>query len=148
MTILRDGWLMALIESEIVSVNASVEKVFDFLKDINNFRLLLPEDKLESWEANETDCFFSIKGLPSIRLCLEATVANSSVILVTVDKKPLDMQLTFNLQDNIKKTCDLQVVIDVEINNFMLSMVQKPLENFINMFGVKLNEIMQDNQAG
>ena len=68
-----------VIESDKVTVKASSEEVFNFLKDAQNIYHLLPQDKISEWKADETQCSFKIQGAATISLVQDELTPNSGV---------------------------------------------------------------------
>lgn len=136
---------MALIKSDIIQLECIVESAFAFLHDLNNLQQLLPEEKLEKWSATKSDCTFCIQGLPSISLHRQASIEPSSITLVTIDKKPVELQMMFYLEKSESGQSILRAEIDASVNPFMMNMVKQPLTNFLNGLGEKLKEVLRDN---
>ena len=57
---------MTKIESKHVTVNNTQQEVFAFLGDLNNFRELLPQDKISEWKSDKNFCSFKVNGMNTI----------------------------------------------------------------------------------
>ena len=54
---------MAKIESKTGKVEEQDEIIFDFLADFNNYRKLIPPDKVREWESGTDWCSFTVDGI-------------------------------------------------------------------------------------
>ena len=77
------------------TVNQTPENVFNFLFDINNFKELFPEDKVENWNSTNEFCTFRIKGMTDIGLKRVAATPNSLIYLDSYTLKSESLTLTF-----------------------------------------------------
>jgi len=58
---------MTRIESEMQTINSSIETVFNFLSNFNNFEKLMPE-QIINWKSTEDTCSFTIKGMTDLSM--------------------------------------------------------------------------------
>ena len=79
---------MTTIETEHKTSNSSQENLFNFLSDLNNFEVLMPEDKIEKWTSDEGQCEFTIKGMARIGLKKESSVPNDLIKISSFGKVP------------------------------------------------------------
>lgn len=131
---------MTKVESRIGEIKAKDETVYRFLTDFNNFRDLVPGDKISNWESSEDHCRFSINGIGDVGLNI-------------LEKKPFNTikyggdslaNVHFNLWIQLKRIEDTDTRVKITIKadlNPMLSMVaKKPLQDFVNILVDKLEE--------
>lgn len=127
------------IESKTVMVPASSEKVFKYVSDLNNFKNLLPADRISDWESREDYCSFKVQGTATIDLHLKSSEPFSLLLLESGDKSPFPIKLNIHLVDEGDQTKAFQIM-DAEINPFLSMMVQKPLANLFDYIADKLVE--------
>ncbi|WP_142785454.1 SRPBCC family protein [Changchengzhania lutea] len=118
------------LESPKISVEKSPQDVFDFLSDIKNFELLMPEN-ISKFEVLDDDKFlFALKGMPEIVLKKKETMPPNKIILGAAGGK-----LDFSLIGNITKVNDTQSEVQLEFkgdfNPMMAMMIKKPITKFI-----------------
>jgi len=81
------------IESKHVEINKSVQSVFDFVKDFNNIKQLLPQDKISDWNSDFDQCSFKIQNAAVIPLVKESVVEPNIIHIVTGEKTPFPFTL-------------------------------------------------------
>lgn len=133
---------MTKIESDVVAIEQSQEKVFAFLTDFNNFEKLMPKEVTE-WKATKDTCSFNISGMAKVALKIESTVPNSKVHIASVDGGKLPFAFTLDALINAtgENTCTGQLIFKGDIPIFIRPMVSGPLEKFFNSLAHKMKEI-------
>jgi len=130
------------IESKKVRINASREEVFNYVSDLNNFKDLLPMDKISDWESRKDFCSFKIQGTATIDLHLEKAESPSSLHLKGGEKAPFPIALDIFFDEADGLTEVYQEVV-AEVNPFLKMMVQKPLTNLFDFIADRLQEKFQ-----
>ncbi len=122
------------------TVNQTPENVFNFLMDMNNFKQLFPEEKVENWNSTEEYCTFRIKGMTDIGLKRVAATPSSLIYLDSYGKVPFKFTLNLfvSATDDNKTLAHLE--FDGDVNPFLKLMVETPLTNFFNILVEKLVE--------
>lgn len=133
---------MTKIESDVVAIEQSQEKVFAFLTDFNNFEKLMPKEVTE-WKSTKDTCSFNISGMAKVALKIESTVPNSKVHIASVDGGKLPFAFTLDALINAtgENTCTGQLIFNGDIPIFIRPMVTGPLEKFFNSLAHKMKEI-------
>ena len=121
---------MTTIESDKVDVNSSVENTFQFLSDFNNYEGLMP-DQITSWESNEDECSFNIKGMASIGMRIDDKVNGNEIRIKSTNKSPFRFDLNCFL-DGEGGTCTSYMVFESDLNPMLQMMVEKPLGSLFN----------------
>ncbi|MGB6153488.1 MAG: SRPBCC family protein [Pricia sp.] len=128
------------IETPNTSVARGDKEVFDFLAELKNFEILMPEniDKFEM--INENRFLFSLKGMPEIVLERKHQTPNSQIVLGAASQK-----LPFTLTADIAKVSEneSQVALSFEgkFNAMMGMMIKKPITNFMGTLSENLRKI-------
>lgn len=122
---------MPKIESRIGKINASEEKIFTFLSDLNNFRNLIPEDRVKDWESTEDTCSFSVEGLGRFGLRIIEKEPNKLIKISSDDQTPISFLLWTQIQKVEENESRLRISVDVTVNPFMAVMIKNPLQNFV-----------------
>jgi carbon monoxide dehydrogenase subunit G len=129
---------MTIINGKNVTVNKPVSQVYNFLLDLNNFKQLLPEDKISNWESTSESCSFKIQNVATIGLSLNNKIENKEVKLVSTDKSPFSFDLTIMLTEMGDNSCKVDQVCNADINSFLKMMVEKPLTALFDHIADKL----------
>lgn len=131
------------IESKTVTVPASPEKVFTYLANINNFKNLLPQERISEWESKEDYCSFKVQGTATIDLHLKSAKQFSELHLESGDKAPFPINLTVFLSENDNGTKAYQIM-EAQVNPFLKMMVEKPLANLFDYIADRLVDEVKD----
>lgn len=129
-----------LIETPKTNIPKGDKEVFDFLTELKNFEMLMPEniDKFEL--INENRFIFSLKGMPEIVLERKSQTPNSQIVLGAASEK-----LPFTLTADIAKVGinESQVALSFkgEFNAMMGMMIKKPITNFMGTLSENLGKI-------
>tara|TARA_R110000868_G_scaffold197243_5_gene443372 strand:- start:84 stop:488 length:405 start_codon:yes stop_codon:yes gene_type:complete len=121
---------MTTIETSIAVSPNNISKLFGFLCDMRHFEQILPQDKVEKWEAEEDQCSFTIKGMSRIGLKRKSVEAPSTIFIESHGKVPFDFELEIQLKEQAEDQTSVQIIFQGEINAFLKMMVEKPLKNF------------------
>jgi carbon monoxide dehydrogenase subunit G len=118
------------LESQKVIINTSAQDTFNFLKDVKNFKSLMP-DNISKFEVLENDKFlFALKGMPEIVLKLKEIKEPNLIVLGAAGGK-LDFTLTGYITEIGTNQSDVKLVFSGEFNAMMAMMIKKPISSFI-----------------
>lgn len=131
---------MTKIESEKVEINNSVESVFTYLGNFNNFQKLMPE-QVANWSSTEDECSFTISGMATIGMKIIEKKPFTEINIISNGKVPFNFNLKVLLTDALENKSTGQLVFEAELNPMLKMMVEKPLGNFFNMLASKLKDI-------
>lgn len=132
---------MTRIESEIVPINHSQEKIFNFLNDFNNFQELMPS-QVSNWTCTKESCSFTINGMAAVGMRIASSVPNEKVSIVSEGGKlPFAFTLDALIRPAGENSCTGQLIFEAEIPPFIAPMVEGPLRNFFNLLAKKMSEI-------
>ena len=126
-----------IIDSTKVTVNASQEEVFNFLKDMRNIIHLLPQDKISDFKATENDCSFKVQGGVIISLLQNGDEGHGKIKMKSGEKSPFPFELDVNTSISEKGT-EGYLHFDGEVNMFLKMMVEKPLTALFNYMSNEL----------
>jgi len=132
---------MTIIDTEKKVSKNSINKLYAFLYDMNNFEKLMPSDKIEKWESSEDQCEFTIKGMARIGLKRIDSQKPNWIKLSSFGKVPFKFDLKIDLEEASADETKTQIHFEGDINPFMKMMVEKPLKNFFNMLVDKTAEL-------
>jgi hypothetical protein len=132
------------IESKKAIVNTSAEKAFNFISDFNNFKNLLPDDKISDYQSTSDSCSFNINGMANISMRIKSRFPNSKLEVVSDGKNPFNFLLTILLDEKTENSCEAVIIFEADVNPFVKMMIETPLTNFFNMLSEKLPQIKFD----
>lgn len=127
------------IESKKVSVNAPAQTVYDYVSNLNNFRELLPQDRIAEWESDTDWCSFKVQGTATISLKIKESTPPNSLVLENGQTTPFPITVHIHIRDVDGGSEAYQQVV-AEVNPFMKMMVEKPLHNLFDFIADRLQE--------
>jgi hypothetical protein len=130
------------IESEIVTINCLPEKVFNFIGNFDNFAKLLPE-QVENWQSTGDSCSFEVKGLATLGLRITEKTPFTKVRMKGEGKLPFNFSIDTLIKEIIPQQCQVQLVIESDMSQFIALMAASPLRNFVDAVVKKLKIEME-----
>jgi len=130
------------IESEKISINCAAEKVYNFLGNFDNFASLLP-GQVANWQSTGDSCSFEVKGLAKLGLRITDKIPFTKISMKGEGKIPFGFSLNAFFIENSSEQCQVQLVIDADMNPFIAMMAEKPLQNFVDLLLPRLKEEME-----
>jgi len=128
------------IESEIVEINNSSEKIFNYLSDFRNFETLMPH-QVTNWTATNDECSFTLNGMATIGMKIIEKTPFSKITINSNGKVPFEFQLFVFIIEKGLANCTGQLIFESDLNPMLKMMVVKPLGNFFNMLAHKMKDI-------
>ena len=134
---------MTKFESSIKQIPYSQEAVYAKLSDLSHLESIkdrLPADKVKDLTFNADSLSFSVAPVGQISLsiierepckCIKFEASNS----------PLPFNLWIQLLPVEENVCKMRITVGLELNPFMKSMVQKPLQEGIEKMAETLSQI-------
>lgn len=130
------------IESQKALINCQPQKVYDFLTNFDNFKRLLP-DQVANWQSTGDSCSFEVKGLAKVGLRITSKTPYTEIIMIGEGKLPFGFSFETFIRQVETQQCQVQMVIDADMNPFIAMMAEKPLQNFVDLILPKLKEEME-----
>tara|TARA_R110002050_G_scaffold147861_4_gene273958 strand:+ start:22239 stop:22631 length:393 start_codon:yes stop_codon:yes gene_type:complete len=121
-------------------VNKSSKEVFDFLNDVKNFEILMPENISKFELINEDRFLFALKGMPEIVLQKKQQTPHSQLILGAASDK-LPFTLTADIVAINENESEVTLSFEGEFNAMMAMMIKSPINNFIGTLSENLSKI-------
>ncbi len=129
------------IESKTVEIAREPEAIYGFLQDMNNFKELLPQDKISEWKADENSCSFKVQGAATIGLQRVGGNEPNLVNMKSTDRAPFPFTLNVHIEDQGDGACKAHQVFEADINAFLKMMVENPLRNLFDHIADRMAEI-------
>ena len=124
------------IQSNTVVVNSLKNEIITFLSNAENLWLILPQEKITDFKANQNECSFKVQGGIIISLVQNGHDLNK-LFLKSGEKTPFPFTLTVNLDEQDNKTQGY-LLFDGEVKPFLKLLVEKPLTALFNYMSEKL----------
>ena len=124
---------MLKLESKIGSINSSDEKIYNFLSDFNNFRSLIPEDKIKNWESTKESCKFSLDGLGEPGMKIIEKEPNKLIKITGAEGSKFNFFFWMQLKQVEENDTRIKLTLHAELNPMIQMMAKKPLQDFLDM---------------
>ena len=131
---------MTKLESNIVEINNSQEKIYNFLSDLNNFEKLMPE-QVTKWKSTGDYCSFTISGMADLSMSIKEKIPFSKIEIISSEKSPFDFKLNCELQNIKENQVKAQIIFIAELSTMLEMLAKNPLQNLVNILADKLKEI-------
>jgi hypothetical protein len=128
------------IDSEVVEINNSVNTIFNYLSDFNNFENLMPS-QVTNWSSSTDECVFTINGMATIGMKIIEKTPSTKISIISNGKVPFEFKLFVYLTEKDVTSCTGQLAFESDLNPMLKMMVVKPLGNFFNILAQKMKEI-------
>jgi len=111
--------------------------LFEYMSNFNNFKHLLPTEKIENFTCMSDQCSFGIKGMTSLTIKLKNKINPSQITFETSGLAKFIFTLHIHLLENQSNN----VQLEGDMNPFIKVMAEKPLNDLINVMALKLSEL-------
>lgn len=136
---------MTEISSEEIQISRSAEKVFNFLKDLRNFKNLMPSD-VADFSATEQEANLNLKGLGQFTINLTEQNPSRQIRLTPKGKLPFKFDIEWLITDK-GESSSVVGKINAELNMFMKMMAEPKLRSFLEKQAHKLKEYLETEIA-
>lgn len=119
------------LESKIGKITSPEERVYNFLTDFNNFKDLIPEDKLQNWQADEDSCRFTINPIGETGVKIIKKEPYKLIKLTGIEESKFDFTLWVQLKQKEEKDTRIKLTLEAELNPMLQMMAKKPLQEFL-----------------
>ncbi len=121
------------IESKIGQAAHSDRKIFEFVSNFDNFKDLLPANKISEWESSQDRCSFRVDPLGKIGLLI---VEKEAWKLIKIESDPGFSSHQFTLWIQLKavseKDTRIRITIEPRVNKMLQPMIKGPLQKLAN----------------
>jgi carbon monoxide dehydrogenase subunit G len=131
---------MTIIESN-AEINLPVDKVYQFLADLNNHQQLMPEN-IYNWSSTADNASFTIQNMAKLAIHISERVENQKLVAVPTEKPPFDLSLQWTVKDNGNGTTTATHTIQADLNMMMKMLASGPLQKLADYQTKKLKEIL------
>ncbi len=127
------------VESKIVKIPNTDERIFKFLSDFRNFDRFMPPD-VQNWQSEEDTCSFTIRGQNAGLQFVQKEPYNTLKITGS-SQTPYNFYFWIQLKHLGNYETALKMTIKAELNMIMRTAVKKPLKKFLDQLADQLKLI-------
>jgi carbon monoxide dehydrogenase subunit G len=129
------------IESKIGNINGSSERVYSFLSNFNNFKHLIPPDKVKEWQSTEDSCHFKVEGIGETGLRIIEKEPFSTIKITGEEGSKFDFHFWIQLKEPAPYDTKIKLTIKADLNPMLKMMASKPLQNFVDTLVDQLEKL-------
>lgn len=122
---------MTRIESKIGVVKQSSEKIYNYISNFDNFRNLIPEDRIRDFESSGDSCRFTVEGIGQAGLRIIEKQPYELIKISSDEQTSFDFLLWIQIKELEPGDSRIKITTDVNVNPMMAAMVKKPLKTFV-----------------
>jgi len=126
------------IKSTTHAAQSAAPELFHFIGDFNNFKHLLPEDKIENFTCTADSCSFNIRGITPLNIRIKEKVPFNRVSFQTEGLAKFSFTLHAHLNEGAHGKASCMVELEGDLNPFIKAMAEKPLTQLVNTMAEKL----------
>lgn len=119
------------LESKIGKIVSSDEQVYNYLTDFNNFKNLVPEDKISDWKSDETSCSFSVNPIGKTGIKLLEKDPYKLIKLTSLDDDRFNFTFWVQLKKLEENDTRIKLTLEADMNPMIQMMAKKPLQEFL-----------------
>ncbi|MEJ7693007.1 SRPBCC family protein [Daejeonella sp.] len=132
---------MTIIESK-VTVNKPVEKVYEFLSDLNNHQQLMPEN-IYNWSSTPDEAKFTIQNMAKLALKVSSRKKNEEIIAIPSEEAPFALELKWSVRDKGNGKTEAHYAISAELNMMMKMLAAGPLQKLVDHETAALKKVLE-----
>lgn len=122
---------MVRIESKIGVVKQSSEKIYNYISNFDNFRNLIPEDRIRDFESSGDSCRFTVEGIGQAGLRIIEKQPYDLIKISSDEQTSFDFLLWIQIKELEPGDSRIKITTEVNVNPMMAAMVKKPLKTFV-----------------
>ncbi len=122
---------MLKIESKIGVIKQPAEKIYNYISNFDNFRPLMPEERVKDFESSGDSCRFTIEGIGQAGLKIIEKEPHKLIKISSDEQTSFDFLLWIQIKEVEPGDSRIRVTTEVKLNPMMAAMVKKPLKNFV-----------------
>ncbi|MBA7517628.1 hypothetical protein ES705_09682 [subsurface metagenome] len=119
------------LESKIGRIESSDERIYNFLTDFNNFKNLIPEDKVSNWQSDENSCRFTVSPIGETGVKVIEKDPFKLIKLSSIDENKYNFIFWVQLKQVAENDTHIKLTLQTDINPMMQMMAKKPLQEFL-----------------
>ncbi len=128
------------VESKVGKIEYSDETVYTFLSDFNNFKALVPADKIKNWSSSEDHCHFSVAGMGETGLRIIERVPNKLIKVTTEKGSTMSFLMWIQLKKVDENDTRVKITVKADLNPLLSMAVKGPLKTFADSLIDKMEE--------
>jgi carbon monoxide dehydrogenase subunit G len=119
------------LESKTGLIAYSDERIYTFLTNFENFKQLIPADKIRNWQADENSCRFSIDYVGDTGVKVVEKVPFKLIKLSNLDSDKYNFIFWVQLKPKSENETYIKCTMEADLNPMLQMIAKKPLQDFL-----------------
>ena len=119
---------MTVFESNI-NINQPVEKVYQFLSDLNNHQQLMPEN-IYNWTSTQDEARFTIQNMAKLSLKVSSRVENQEINIIPSEEAPFAIVMKWTILPD-GDASKANFIVSADLNMMMKMLASGPLQKLV-----------------
>lgn len=132
---------MTIIESA-VELDLPIDKVYNFLEDLNNHQQLMP-DNIYNWSSTRDEASFTIQNMAKLAIKISSRIPNSELTAIPTEKPPFDVELKWTVTPTTGGGTIAKHIISADLNMMLKMLASGPLQKLADHQTQQLKEILK-----
>jgi len=129
------------LESKIGKKVTKDEQIFNFLTDFDNFKSLVPQDKVKDWSSDENSCSFTVDPVGKTGFQIVDKEPSKLIKLTSIGQTQYSFTFWIQLKSLSDEETAIKLTMDVDINPMMAMMAKGPLKKFLDTLVDRMEQI-------
>lgn len=119
---------MTVFESKI-DINQPIDKVYQFLSDLNNHQQLMPEN-IYNWTSTQDEARFTIQNMAKLALKVSSRVENQEINIIPSEEAPFAIEMKWTVSQG-GETTKANFKVSADLNMMMKMLASGPLQKLV-----------------
>lgn len=129
------------LDSKIGKVAKEDKKIYEFLTDFNNFKSLIPPEKVQNWQADKDSCRFTVAPIGDVGFKILEKQPYSLIKLTNLEEVKHDFNFWVQLKQLTPTETVIKLTMDVKLNPMLQMMAKGPIQQFLDTLIDQLKKI-------
>jgi carbon monoxide dehydrogenase subunit G len=129
------------LESKTGKIANRNEVVYNFLSDFDNFKNLIPADKVKNFSSDGDSCKFTVDMIGETGFRIIEKEPFKLIKLSSLTQSKFDFLLWIQLKEIENDSTAVRLTMDVNLNPMLEMMAKKPLQTFLDTLVDQLEKI-------
>ena len=129
------------LESKIGKKNTKDEQIYNFLTNFDNYKHLVPQDKVKDWQSDENSCSFTVDMIGKTGFQIIEKEPFNLIKLTSLDKTQYSFSFWIQLKALSESETAIKLTIDAKLNPMMATMAKGPAKKFLDTLVDRLEKI-------
>lgn len=129
------------LESKIGKKASKDEQIYNFLTNFDNFKNLVPQDKVKDWSSDENSCSFTVDPVGKTGFQIVEKEPFKLIKLTSIGQTQYSFKFWIQLKSISENETAIKLTMDVDINPMMAMMAKGPLKKFMDTLVDRMEQI-------